>query len=213
MTKENFCSLVNSFSKLFKAKIDLQIARCKLRRWLRRRWGLPWMGKRWLSARRSDLRRDWQGFGEFHKKYFWNWKTFEFVTASRYLRESLHLTGTKISCGQGGCGSCLVTAKVSHFSLPSQNHYCHLFCIFIFTLIFVDLILSLHWCQRLTIIIVTLHTFRFLRFPIQQLGWRRSELSTLWVCKPQNWVEYLISREKKSCIYISIQVSGSCVGL
>merc|ERR1719192_1066504 len=31
---------------------------------------------------------------------------------ARYLRESLHLTGTKISCGQGGCGSCLVTAKV-----------------------------------------------------------------------------------------------------
>ena len=27
------------------------------------------MGKRWLSAKRSDLRRDWQGFGDFHKKY------------------------------------------------------------------------------------------------------------------------------------------------
>ena len=28
------------------------------------------MGKRWSSAKRSDLRRDWQGFGDFHKKYF-----------------------------------------------------------------------------------------------------------------------------------------------
>ena len=63
-------------------------------------------------------------------------------------------------------------------SLPSHNHYCHHLCIFIFVL--VDLILSLQWCQSLTTIIVTLQSFfNSLRFPIQQLGWRRSELSTL----------------------------------
>ena len=29
-----------------------------------------------------------------------------------YLREVLHLTGTKLSCGQGGCGACNVTVAV-----------------------------------------------------------------------------------------------------
>ena len=28
-----------------------------------------------------------------------------------FLRERLHLTGTKISCGQGGCGACNVTVE------------------------------------------------------------------------------------------------------
>ena len=28
-----------------------------------------------------------------------------------FLREKLHLTGTKISCGQGGCGVCNVTVE------------------------------------------------------------------------------------------------------
>ena len=28
-----------------------------------------------------------------------------------FLRETLHLTGTKISCGQGGCGACNVTVQ------------------------------------------------------------------------------------------------------
>ena len=93
------------------------------------------MGKRWSSARRSDLRRDWQGFGYFHKKYFRNWESFEFVIASRYLREALHLTGTKISCGQGGCGSCLVTAKVS------KSHPCPLTII----IVTISVSLSLSW--------------------------------------------------------------------
>ena len=33
------------------------------------------------------------------------------MSLARYLREHLHLTGTKISCGMGGCGSCTVEAK------------------------------------------------------------------------------------------------------
>ena len=33
------------------------------------------------------------------------------MSLARYLREHLHLTGTKISCGMGGCGSCTVEAR------------------------------------------------------------------------------------------------------
>ena len=32
------------------------------------------------------------------------------LSLARYLREYLHLTGTKISCNQGGCGACTVAA-------------------------------------------------------------------------------------------------------
>ena len=30
------------------------------------------------------------------------------LSLARYLRETLHLTGTKISCNQAGCGACTV---------------------------------------------------------------------------------------------------------
>ena len=32
------------------------------------------------------------------------------LSLARYLREHLHLTGTKVSCGMGGCGACAVEA-------------------------------------------------------------------------------------------------------
>ena len=34
------------------------------------------------------------------------------MSLARYLREKLSLTGTKIMCGQAGCGACVVTAYV-----------------------------------------------------------------------------------------------------
>ena len=33
------------------------------------------------------------------------------MSLARYLRDHLHLTGTKISCNQAGCGACVVNAS------------------------------------------------------------------------------------------------------
>lgn len=34
------------------------------------------------------------------------------TSLARFIRSSLRLTGTKISCNQAGCGACVVTALV-----------------------------------------------------------------------------------------------------
>ena len=33
------------------------------------------------------------------------------MSLARFLRERLHLTGTKVACGMGGCGACTVEAR------------------------------------------------------------------------------------------------------
>ena len=34
------------------------------------------------------------------------------LTLAHYLRYHLGLTGTKVTCGQAGCGACVVTAEI-----------------------------------------------------------------------------------------------------
>jgi aerobic-type carbon monoxide dehydrogenase small subunit (CoxS/CutS family) len=34
------------------------------------------------------------------------------LSLASYLRDHLGLKGTKITCGQGGCGACVVTAEI-----------------------------------------------------------------------------------------------------
>eukprot|EP00008_Paramoeba_atlantica_P010151 CAMPEP_0201488286 /NCGR_PEP_ID=MMETSP0151_2-20130828/17867_1 /ASSEMBLY_ACC=CAM_ASM_000257 /TAXON_ID=200890 /ORGANISM="Paramoeba atlantica, Strain 621/1 / CCAP 1560/9" /LENGTH=1295 /DNA_ID=CAMNT_0047873545 /DNA_START=72 /DNA_END=3959 /DNA_ORIENTATION=+ len=42
-------------------------------------------------------------------------------TLAEYLRQDLRLTGTKISCGEGGCGACTVTVEHSDGTVRSVN--------------------------------------------------------------------------------------------
>jgi xanthine dehydrogenase/oxidase len=47
----------------------------------------------------------------------------------QYLREKLFLTGTKIACGEGGCGSCTVMISQFDRSSKSIHHYARNACL------------------------------------------------------------------------------------
>ena len=43
------------------------------------------------------------------------------MTLAAYLRDTLHLTGTKIACGSSGCGSCtVILSRQAVFEISSH---------------------------------------------------------------------------------------------
>ena len=52
----------------------------------------------------------------------------EVSSLAQYIREVALLTGTKISCGEGGCGACIVTVRnrVDHSHWFRSVEYCAL---------------------------------------------------------------------------------------
>ena len=43
------------------------------------------------------------------------------LTLAEYLRDTLHLTGTKIACGSSGCGSCtVILSRQAVFEISSH---------------------------------------------------------------------------------------------
>ena len=55
------------------------------------------------------------------------------VSLAQYIREVALLTGTKISCNEGGCGSCIITVRKEGKS-RSVNSVSHIFIIRIYYL-------------------------------------------------------------------------------
>merc|ERR1719295_1061945 len=46
------------------------------------------------------------------------------MSLAQYIREVALLTGTKISCGEGGCGSCIVTVSKKENDTPRSLNSC-----------------------------------------------------------------------------------------
>ena len=45
------------------------------------------------------------------------------MTLNDYLRNVLYLTGTKVMCRQGGCGSCIATAEMNDYTTGQTKFY------------------------------------------------------------------------------------------